>query len=134
MRFTVIARLQLMVILNEKCQGRGQDRDHVIATSLYNKIMIPDEVQKTQLMMKSRDGSIVLDPDKLQGETRFPDLKIELDFNEKAALDRILNEYEKIRPMDHQLWYDDLIDQLKEAKQPPIEDETTRKARLISRK
>ena len=127
MTFSGIARMMITNILNKAGEGKGRnDREHAIATSLYQKIEIPEEEQEA-LATKGRDG----EPKGLTAEAlrNIPDLEVELDFNEQSKLEKVLTEC-NIKPMDHKLWYDAIMAQLDEAKKAPIEDQRVKDKRL----
>lgn len=129
MRFTGIARLQIMGILNDKTKGKSLDPGHVIATRLYKKVYISDKQQEKELAYKQVDEDM---PPQLNpmAVKRMDVLTVDLDFEELAKLYEVLTDFQGLRPLDHDLWFDDVIAQLEEAKKPRIESEEERQKNL----
>jgi len=113
LRLSFMARMQIMAILNEKSTGKGGDRDFGIGADLYEKIEVPEEEQLHML-----DPGVTLD-ERLKAQRRvkeYPVLEVELNYKELEKLDKILTEFEKIRPMDRRMWYRDVMAQLADRK------------------
>lgn len=125
MRFSAVARLNIMGILNEKAKGKGHEAGYKTSADLYDKIAFTDQQQEEELSIKL-DGVPTLNPGLIRA---YPVLEEDLNYEELAKLSQVLKEFD-IRPVDRRTWYADIHAQLEAAKDPPQQDQATKDRQL----
>jgi hypothetical protein len=122
---SVIARWQLMQILNDKAKGKPGDRKYGIACDLYDKIFISDE-ELEKLFHRNPDGTSRPND---QAWREAKKIEVPLNYSELERLTELLKDAD-LRPLDRQAWAGNLLDQLERLNKPQPDNEEAKTKRL----
>ena len=106
LRFSLVARLNLMNVLNQIAIGKPQDDDWQLSRRIYEKIQVPDP-ERENYQIVTRMGIF---PNE-RAIRKAPALDVMLTATERERLRKILD-HTPLRPMDGP-WYDEISKQLK---------------------